>query len=51
MIQTLQVETMVNKIVNEEIIKELEEKLSKANAYEERLALIKEYADKIYKDV
>tara|TARA_R100001443_G_scaffold109417_1_gene120684 strand:- start:403 stop:531 length:129 start_codon:yes stop_codon:yes gene_type:complete len=42
---------MENKIVNEEIIKELEEKLSNANAYEERLALMKEYADKIYINV
>ena len=42
---------MENKIVNEEIIKELEEKLSNANAYEERLALMKIYADKIYINV
>ena len=42
---------MENKIVNEEIIKELDEKLSNANAYEERLALMKEYADKIYINV
>ena len=42
---------MENKIVNEEIIKELEEKLSNANAYEERLALMIIYADKIYINV
>jgi hypothetical protein len=39
---------MGEKIIDEEIMKELEEKLSNANAYEERLALMKEYADKIY---
>tara|TARA_Y100000592_G_C5349070_1_gene257984 strand:- start:580 stop:708 length:129 start_codon:yes stop_codon:yes gene_type:complete len=39
---------MDDKIIDEEIMKELEKKLSNANAYEERLALMKEYADKIY---
>jgi len=39
---------MSDKIINEEKIKELEEKLSNANAYDERLELMKEYANKIY---
>ena len=42
---------MDKRIIDEEIMKELEKKLSTANAYEERLLLLKEYADKIYINV
>ena len=39
---------MDDKIIDEEIMKELEKKLSNANAYEERLALVTEYYTKIF---
>ena len=42
---------MENKIIDEEMIKEFDEKLLLANAYEERIELLKEYLPKIYKDV
>ena len=41
---------MDKRIIDEEIMKELEKKLSTANAYEERGAIENEYLKKVYKE-